>query len=79
MNNARDYHTSTILTDGKVLVTGGDRGSTSLNTTELYDPPTDTSTTIDNMNNILVKEMESILVNEKVLVSDEDNAVVLKL
>jgi hypothetical protein len=68
MNNARDYHTATILTDGKVLVTGRDRGSTSLNSTELYDPPIDTSTTMHNMNNTLVEQVESVLVNEKVLV-----------
>jgi hypothetical protein len=39
MNNARAFHTATLLQDGTVLIVGGYNGSY-LNTAELYDPQT---------------------------------------
>jgi hypothetical protein len=48
INNARYQHTASVLTDRKVLVTGGYSGTGALNSTELYDPSTGTwSTTVD--------------------------------
>jgi hypothetical protein len=40
MNYTRESHTASILTDGKMLVTGGrnTNGDTPLNNAELYDP-----------------------------------------
>ena len=48
MNNARDLHTASVLTNGKVLVTGG-WNSSILNSAELYDPSTGTWTITGNM------------------------------
>ena len=36
MKYGRECHPASVLTDGKVLVTGGWNGSISINTTELY-------------------------------------------
>ena len=38
MNYARFYHTASVLTNGKVLVTGGQGDIGHLNSAELYDP-----------------------------------------
>ncbi len=38
MHNVRDRHTASVLTNGKVLVTGGYVDSAYLNSAELYDP-----------------------------------------
>ena len=40
MNYARDYHTASILTNGTVLVTGGQSSGGILNIAELYNPST---------------------------------------
>jgi hypothetical protein len=37
MSTAREYHTSTLLNGGKVLVTGGVNGSGALATAELFE------------------------------------------
>lgn len=65
MNNGRDQHTSTVLTDGKVLVVGGDRDGKS----ELYDPLTGIWTLADSMNYLRFLHTASVLKNGKVLVS----------
>jgi hypothetical protein len=41
MNHARYRHAGCVLTDGKVLVTGGYSGSYQLDSAEYYDPITD--------------------------------------
>ncbi|CAF4283331.1 unnamed protein product [Rotaria socialis] len=45
----RYYHTSSLLTNGKVLVAGGMGSSRYLNSTELYDPSTDVWTVTSSM------------------------------
>ncbi|CAF1508852.1 unnamed protein product, partial [Rotaria sp. Silwood1] len=50
MSHARWKHIAALLTDGKVLVTGG-FDHNDQNSAELYDPSTETWTTIDKMNN----------------------------
>ena len=69
MNNARYYHTASVLTNGKVLVTGGYNGSSFLNSAELYDPSTGIWTTTGNMNNARYYHTASVLTNGKVLVT----------
>ena len=54
LNEARVNHTATLLPDGKVLVVGGAQkdqsGGRVLNSTELYDPATQTWTLADDLN-----------------------------
>ncbi|MGZ4876627.1 MAG: hypothetical protein ACXVIO_00400, partial [Candidatus Angelobacter sp.] len=40
MSDGRYYHTLTVLSDGRALVTGGWDNSSDLSTAELYDPAT---------------------------------------
>ena len=68
MNSARNYHTASLLADGKVLVTGGYNNGNSLNSTELYDPSTETWITTGSMNNDRYDHTASILPNGMVLV-----------
>ena len=42
MASARANHTATLLSYGSVLITGGSDGTTSLSSTEIYDPATNT-------------------------------------
>ncbi|CAF1181756.1 unnamed protein product [Adineta ricciae] len=71
MNVAREYHTASILPNGKVLVTGGDNGNVNLNSAELYDPSTGNWTTTGNMSVAREYHTASILPNGKVLVTGE--------
>jgi N-acetylneuraminic acid mutarotase len=69
MNQVRKWHTSSVLTDGKVLVIGGSNDTVSLNSAELYDPLTTTWRTVANMNNTRYYPTSSVLTNGKVLVA----------
>jgi N-acetylneuraminic acid mutarotase len=50
MNYTRESHTASILTNEKVLVTGGYNRGHILNSVELYDPSTETWITTGSMN-----------------------------
>ncbi|CAF3322089.1 unnamed protein product [Rotaria sp. Silwood2] len=69
MNSARSQHTSSLLTNGMVLVTGGHIRSDALNSAELYDPSTETWKNIDSMNSTRSEHTASLLMNGKVLVT----------
>jgi N-acetylneuraminic acid mutarotase len=58
--------------NGKVLVTGGKDTYFSQNSTELYDPTTETWTTVDSMNFKRLCHSASLLTNGKVLVAGGD-------
>ena len=51
MTNARYSHTASVLSNGKVLVSGGYDGFIYLNSAEVYDPSTGIWTTTSNMTN----------------------------
>src|SRR4051812_15678367 len=68
MNQARESHIASVLTSGKVLVTGGSNDSV-LNSAEFYDLSAETWTTTDSMHQARVDHIVSVLTNGKVLVT----------
>ncbi|CAF1680423.1 unnamed protein product [Adineta ricciae] len=69
MSVARHVHTASILSNGKVLVTGGWTGSVSLNSAELYDPSTGNWTTTGTMSVARHVHTASLLSNKTILVT----------
>ena len=69
MNYGRYLHTASVLTNGKVLVTGGYNGVSYLPSAELYDPSTGLWNITGNMNNTRTYHTASVLTNGKVLVA----------
>jgi hypothetical protein len=69
MKYARELHTSLVLTNGKLLVTGGGNDTAVLNSAELYDLATGIWTTTGNLNNARVGHTASVLTDGKVLVT----------
>ena len=68
LNHQRRLHAACILSNGKVLVTGGiDHGV--LYNGELYDPSTETWKTIGSMNDARMEHTASVLMGGKVLVT----------
>jgi hypothetical protein len=69
MKTAREYHTATLLTNGKVLVAGGDVGGTVLGSSELYDPVAGTWTLTGNLINARKAHTAALQPDGKVLVA----------
>ena len=68
LNTARDWHTATLLPNGKVLVAGGYRQRLSASA-ELYDPASGTWTTTGPLNTARGSHTATLLPNGKVLVA----------
>ena len=68
MHSARWYSTASVLSNGKVLITGGSNDEI-LSTVELYDPSTQNWSIIDNMNNARYSHTASVLANQKILIT----------
>ncbi|MCI0745855.1 MAG: immunoglobulin domain-containing protein [Verrucomicrobia subdivision 3 bacterium] len=66
MKTARNFHTATLLPNGKVLVAGGFSTGTSA---ELYDPATDTWTVTGSLRAARVYHQATLLPNGKVLIA----------
>jgi galactose oxidase-like protein len=69
MTAARFYHTATLLTSGKVLVTGGNNGGIPLASAQIYDPATGFWTVTGSMATARYYHTATLLTNGKVLVT----------
>jgi hypothetical protein len=68
MSRGRHSHTASVLKNGNILVTGGFNNG-ALNSAELYDPSTETWTTIGSMEDEREEHTASVLMNGKVLIT----------
>jgi len=74
MTVARDNHTATMLSNGKVLIAGGDDGNgDTLASAELYDPSAGTFTATGSM--VAARELQTamLLSNGRVLIAGGDD------
>ena len=69
MNTTREFHTATLLTNGKVLIAGGFGNNGFLASAELYDPRTGIWSLTGSMNTAREFHAATLLTNGKVLVA----------
>ncbi len=69
MTVARRGHTATRLSDGRVLIAGGENSSGALNESEIYDPATGTFTAAANMGSARVDHTATLLADGRVLIA----------
>ena len=84
MHDARDAHTATLLSNGEVLVAGGQDGNQVLSSAELYDPRTSRWMVIAPMHDARYEHTATLLRDGTVLVTgacctsaDQDSSVEL--
>ena len=65
----RRGHTATRLSDGRVLIAGGENSNGVLNQTEIYDATTDTFSAGSNMNDARVDHTATLLSDGRVLIA----------
>lgn len=74
MTTAREYHSSTLLASGKVLIAGGWDGTTALSSAEIYDPAAKTFTAVPGgMSIARFKHTATLLNDGTVLIAGGDN------
>ena len=69
MSVARRGHTATRLSDGRVLIAGGENSSGALNESEIYDPATATFSAAANMGAARVDHSATLLPDGRVLIA----------
>lgn len=69
MKTARSDHASVLLPDGRVLVIGGTDGTTSLKSSEVFDPSTEKWSATGDMKTARRGHTATLLLNNKVLVT----------
>jgi hypothetical protein len=77
LNSGREFHTATLLPNGKVLVAGGYDSNSLSNSAELYEPATGKWSITGSLNTEHVSHAATLLLNGKVLVvggNDSGNA-----
>jgi CSLREA domain-containing protein len=73
LNTARREHTATLLSNGKVLVAGGEGSGVALGTAELEDPATGACAPTGSLNTARSQHTATLLPNGKVLVAGGQN------
>jgi hypothetical protein len=73
MATERRGHTATRLSDGRVLIAGGENSSGALNQAEIYDPATDTFSATGNMNEARADHTATLLSDGRVLLAGGRN------
>ena len=68
MSNAREYHTATLLSNGKVLIAGGDGVDNSIASSEIFDPATGAFVAAADLGTARQLHTATLLGNGKVLV-----------
>lgn len=69
MSAARTHHTATLLSNGKVLLVGGDDGAVITSSSELYDPASNSMSPAAAMSATRSHHSATLLPNRKVLVA----------
>jgi hypothetical protein len=69
MSTRRIYQTATLLGDGRVLVVGGENGSSRLASAELYDPKTGTFSPTGSLSTTRTGQTATLLADGRVLVA----------
>ncbi|HET8826242.1 MAG TPA: kelch repeat-containing protein, partial [Terriglobales bacterium] len=74
LSQPRTNAASVLLTDGRVLITGGDSGSGALNSAEIYDPAADSWTQTTPMTSARANASAALLQDGRVLIAGGDNS-----
>ncbi|MCB1193626.1 MAG: hypothetical protein H7A23_14065 [Leptospiraceae bacterium] len=69
----RHSHTATLLTNGKVLIVGGNDDTTALDSVKLYDPSSGEISTVENLNEARYEHTATLLQNGNVLIAGGRN------
>ena len=68
LSTGRNFHTATLLANGKVLIAGGGALNGALSSAEVYDPAAGTFTSTTNLNNPRLGAAATLLDNGQVLI-----------